>query len=435
MKHKYLKNNLKLLTVPMDNTKTITALVMVATGSKYENRENNGISHFLEHMFFKGTKNRPNNFAISSELDGMGAEYNAFTTKEYTGFWIKAENKHFEHVLNILSDLLINPMLPEQEIEKEKGVIIEEINMYIDNPMAHIEDVFENCLYGDSPAGWDVIGAKENILKFSKKDFTNYLHSQYGAKNSIVCLIGNIKQGNKSVEKKILKYFEDFAKWGDDFNPKMPVVENQKEPQTKVLFKNSDQAHLALGVRTFSYNHADKIIAKMISVILGGSMSSRIWGHLREREGLGYYVVTHTEAYTDSGYLVTKAGVKIDEIEKSISIILEEYKKMADTSVNKKELERTKDLLRGRLALQLETSDNLAEWYGRQAVMDLSLEREKRKLCNIINPDQYIKEIEKISAGEIKRVAKKIFVKNNLNLAIIGPYKDENRFKASLDFK
>jgi predicted Zn-dependent peptidase len=431
MKLQNLNHGLKLLVAPMKNTNTLTTLVVIGTGSKYETRENNGISHFLEHLFFKGTAKRPSTMAISSELDGMGAEFNAFTSKEFTGFWVKAAKENLVNVLDIVSDMLINPKFPLPEIERERGVIIEEINMYFDNPMMYIEDVFETCLYGDTPAGWDTIGTKENIANLKREDFVNYLQAQYGSHNAIVCLIGNLGKNEKQTVRLTDKFFNhgNFKLWGKNFKEKLTVVEQQSAPQIKINFKETDQAHLSLGVRTFGYGHKDKTIVKLMSIILGGSMSSRMLINLRERAGLGYYVHTTSEFYTDSGYLTTRAGVKTAEIEKAIKIILDEYKKITRSLVGKTELQRTKDLLRGRLALQLETSDNLAEWYGRQAILNHTLARTIKYSERLFSPAEYIKEIDKITAIDLRRVARQIFINAGLNLAIIGPFKDERKFK------
>jgi len=431
---KKLKNGLKFILIPMEGTKTVTLSMVVGTGSKYENRKNNGISHFLEHMFFKGTKNRPTAFALSSELDGMGAEYNAFTTKEYTGYWIKTESVKIKKAMDILSDMILNLKLDAKEIEREKGVIIEEINMYQDNPMMYIEDIFESCLYGNTPAGWDVIGTKKNILEFKKKDFVDYLNSQYSIANSFLFLVGYIEGSKNKIENSLNKYFsqEGFLKRGKNFQEKKIVIEDQKNPQVKINYKKTDQAHLYLGCRAFGYDHKDKLIAKMISIILGGSMSSRLFINLRERNGLAYYVRTDTEAYTDSGYLATRAGVPVDKLDKAIGIILNEYRKIKKEPVKKEELDRTKDLLKGRLAIQLESSDNLAEWYSRQMILLSTISREKKKIEieeNIMTPDEYTGIIKKITPQDIIRVANGIFKNENLNMAVIGPFKDDKKFK------
>jgi predicted Zn-dependent peptidase len=432
-KIQHLKNNLRYITIPVKGTKTVTILVIIGTGSKYENRRNNGISHFLEHMFFKGTIKRPNTLALSSELDSMGAEFNAFTSKEYTGYWIKADAEKLGQAAEIVSDMFLNSKLDQREIEREKGVIIEEMNMYRDNPMHYIEDLFEELLYGDSPAGRDTLGTKENILRFKREDFTKYLRSQYNSQNTIVCIAGNVgitnyplrrpaslaKRGESFSETSELritnllnKYFSKIKK--SDFRGKEKVIESQKKPAKKVYFKKTDQAHLSLGVRAYPVGHKYEHILKFISILLGGSMSSRLFIELRERKGLAYYIKTGAELYTDSGYLTTQAGVPVDKVQESAKIILDEYKKLKTNLVPAKELKKIKDLFKGRLALQLEASDDVASWYARQIVL-----RNK-----ILTPEEYIKKMQSVTAGEIKRVAEEIFVNEKLNFAIIGPYKD-----------
>jgi predicted Zn-dependent peptidase len=413
IKEKKLKNGLRFISAPIKGTKTVTALFMVATGSKYEEKSNNGISHFLEHMFFKGTKKRPNTKIISGELDSIGANFNAFTSKEMTGYWIKADSSKIDLVLDVLSDMLLNSKFDAKEINREKGTIIEEVNMYHDNPLMYIEDVFEECLYGNTPAGWDVIGTKENILNFKRKDFVDYFKSQYGSNNSIFCLAGDIKPG---AEKKVDKYFSVFSE--SEVKEQAGVKENQSKPNLKLIFKDSKQATISLGVRAYPANHKDEYIAKLLSVILGGSMSSRLFIELRERKGLAYYIRTQVENYTDSGYLSTQAGVPVEKIEDAIKIILREYKKISKTLVSKEELKQNKDLIKGRSTIQLEVSDNVANWYARQAIL-----RDK-----LLSPEEMYKKINKIKAEDIRRVAKEIFVNKNLNLAIIGPYKDSKRF-------
>jgi predicted Zn-dependent peptidase len=408
-----LKNNLRYITIPIKGTKTATILVMVGTGSKYENKNNNGISHFLEHIFFKGTKKRPNTLAISSELDELGGEYNAFTSKEYTGYYVKAAGEKLEKAMDIVSDMLLNSKIDASEIAKEKGVIIEEINMYQDNPMEYIEDIFEECLYGDQPAGWDTIGTKENILKFKREDFVNYLKTQYGVKNIIVCVAGNLGMSNVDFRMSNLlnKYFSALPQ--NDFKDKERVIEKQTAPNIKIHYKKTDQAHLSLGVRGLPVGHKDEFILKILSIILGGSMSSRLFIELRERRGLAYYVRTQAEFYTDSGYLTTQAGVPVEKLEEAAKIILSEYKKIKNKLASEKELKRVKDMFKGRMAIALESSDNVASWYGRNIILR----------NNAITPDEFIKKVLAVKASDIQRVAREIFIDQGLNLAVIGPYK------------
>lgn len=427
-----LPNGIKLITAPIEGTKTATILVMVGTGSKYENRKNNGISHFLEHMFFKGTKKRQNTLAISAELDGMGAEYNAFTGKEYTGYWVKTEAGKIETAVDIVSDMLLNSKFEQKEIDREKGVILEELNMYLDNPMMYIEDVFEQCLYGDTPAGWDTIGTRKNILNFQRRDFVDYLQAQYTKNNISICLVGKV---DKRMESIIEKYFvrSELNKRGRNFSEKAKVQIAQSKPASIISYKATDQVHMSLGVRTYGYSHKDAVILKLISLILGGSMSSRLFINLRERHGLAYYVRTMSELYTDTGYLTTQAGVPVKKAEQAIKIILGEYRKLKTTQLSQQELKRTKDLLKGRLAIQMEASDNMANWYARQAVMLGTIARtEKRAKTKLTSPGQYLSQINKITPSDIKRVARDIFASDKLNLALIGPFKNGAKFNKLL---
>lgn len=422
---KKLSNGLNLLTIPMKGAKTTALLVMVATGSKYENRQTSGLSHFLEHMFFKGTEKRPDTLTISSILDRAGGEYNAFTSKEYTGYWIKVAQQETKLALDVLSDMLLHSKFDNEEINREKGVIIEEVNMYLDNPIMRIEDVFEQCLYGDTPAGWDTIGTKENIAGFQREDFVRYFKSQYRTSNSFICVAGNIPKGLNAL---INTYFQGWSK-GKPL-PKVAVKEKQTAPAIRLEYKKTDQAHLSLGVRTSAYGSEDEMVLKMIATTLGGSMSSRLFLNLRERNGLCYYVRTGSENYTDTGYLATQAGVPVDKIEKAITIILQEYKRLTTELIDKKELQKIKQFINGRILLGLEGPDDLANWYGRQLVLRVQQDGGNRK--PLMTPNEFLQKVNQITAEDIRRVARKIFNPKKLNLAIIGPYQKDAQFKKLL---
>jgi predicted Zn-dependent peptidase len=409
----------------MRGTKTATILVMVGTGSKYEKKEEGGISHFLEHLFFKGTKNRPNTLALSAELDSIGAMFNAFTTKEFTGYWVKADAAKLELGFDVVSDMLLNSLFSPEEIEREKGVIIEELNMYQDNPMMFIEDVFEECLYGDTPAGRDVIGTKSTIRNVTREMVVNYLKDQYGAQNTVVAVAGNIDK--TATEQLALKYFEKYGITSG--RVKENLLEDQTEPAVKIGKKKTDQAHLALGVRAFPTGHKDEYAARMLGIILGGSMSARLFLSLREKHGLAYYVRTGTESYSDSGYLVTQAGVPVGKIDDAIKIILEEYRLLADKLVDAKEFQRNKDLLRGRMHIQLESSDDVAQWYAKRAVMLIG---QNKRVAGLPTPEKFLEKFDALTAEELKRVAGGLFTDKNLNLAVIGPYEDKEKFKTLL---
>lgn len=409
-----LKNKIPLILVPMVGVKTATALIMVKTGSKYENRSESGLSHFLEHMFFKGTKRRPDTLTLSAELDVLGGEYNAFTSKEYTGYFVKVAEGKLSQALDILGDMLTASKFEAEEIEREKGVIIEELNMYEDNPLMHIEDVLETCLYGDTPAGWDTIGTKKNIQSFKRADFLRYFNRQYGAKSIKVILSGAIKETDQKQARQIFENIKT-NNWQD----KMAVKEKQTKPVLKSVFKATDQVNLSLAVRAVPVGHPQELALKMLSVILGGSMSSRLFISLRERSGLAYYVKTSTEFYSDSGYLTTQAGVPKDKAAAAVEIILAEYRRIANEDVAPEELARAKDLMSGKLLMQLETSDDVASWYGRQTIL-----RDK-----FIEPTELNKRLRALTAKDIRQAAELVMKDWNLNLAIIGPIKEAGKQK------
>lgn len=401
--------------VPNKNTQAVTVLVVVGAGSKYETKENNGISHFVEHMFFKGTKKRPNTLAISETLDRVGGFYNAFTSKEYTGYFAKVASKHAGLALDWVSDIFLNSKIGPKEIEKERGVIIEELNMYLDTPVRHIRDLFEGLLYGDQPAGWEIVGTKENLKKIQRKDFIDYIKNHYSSNNTIVCVSGNFSRE---------KMVEDIKRKFKTINKKQPqlkekVIEEQKDPQIHLKFKETDQTHFCLGVRAFDLFSPKIYTQEILATILGGNMSSRLFIKVREKNGLAYYIKTDAESFTDSGYLVTQAGVPHAALSKAVEMILKEYKNLAQITIAESELKKAKDYLKGNLVLSLESSDALASFYAGQELLTnkiLTLKEECAK-------------IDKVKASEVRLLAKKIFRKDGLNLAVIGPHKNENELQ------
>ena len=400
-----LPNGVRLLTVPMPATQAFTILVMVATGSRYESRALNGISHFLEHMFFKGTAKRPSAFAISSALDKVGGEFNAFTSKEYTGYYAKVDGAHALLALDVIADILLHSKFERREIERERGVILEEINMYENNPILHIEDLFESCLYGDTPAGWDTIGTKANVKNFSRNDFLSYWRSHYQGRNLVIALAGRFKTKDVSVSK---KFFREIPAGTKNKTNSFPAP--QTAPVLKVKEQKTEQTNLSIGVRAYSYFDSNYPTLKLLGIILGASMSSRLFIAVRERRGLAYQVHTNVEGYADSGYLTTNIGASADNIEAAVKVVLREYRRIAKELVSAAELKKAKDYFKGKVALQLESSENMASWFSRQAVLGLPL----------LTAKEHIEEIMRVSRTDVKRVANQIFQNNGLNLAVIG---------------
>ncbi|MCX6760548.1 MAG: pitrilysin family protein [Candidatus Nealsonbacteria bacterium] len=409
-----LKNGLRIITVPQKTAQSLTVLVLVGTGSKYENKEISGISHFLEHMYFKGTKKQPTFLEVAETLDKIGGIYNAFTGENYTGYFAKVAAPYFDTALDWVSDIYLNSLLPEEEIKKEKGVIIEEINMYYDHPMSYVGVLWSELLYGDQPAGWPIAGTKESVSGIDRPKLVDYMKKQYVASNTIVCVSGKIDQS--STINKVKRVFSPISVQKPFSKPK--VIEDQKKPASLINFKETDQTHICFGARAYNMFHPQKYAIEVLSVILGGMMSSRLFGEIREKLGLAYYIRTDSISDPDTGSLVTQAGIENKNIEKAVSVIFREYKKISQIKVSAGELKKAKDYMKGKAALELESSDAKASFYAGQELL------EKR----ILTQEQIFKKIDKVGANDILKVARDIFNPRNLNLALIGPIKEKEKF-------
>ena len=325
----------------MPSFESATVLIMVGAGSRYETKLNNGISHFLEHMAFKGTKKRPSAIQMSGLIDSIGGEFNAFTTKEYTGYYIKSSKNNIELSFDLLSDMVQNSLLDEKEIEKEKGVILEEINLYEDTPMRNIGDIYERLLYGDTPMGWDTAGEKDIIKKISRKDFLDYLKALYSPSNMVLAVAGGIEE--KGVLPLAEKYFSDMNSF--QALKAAPIGEKQEKAKVSIKPKKTEQAHLAIGFRTVPLASPEKYPLSVLSSILGGGMSSRLFHEVREKRGLAYYVRSNSDQYTDAGSLVATAGVDPKRINEAIEVILSEFQalKSGKKEISKEEHKKGKE--------------------------------------------------------------------------------------------
>ncbi len=406
-----LDNGLRIITAPQPGNLAVTVLVLVEAGSKYESKENRGVSHFLEHMCFKGTTKRPKAIQIAHELDSIGSSYNAFTGMEYTGYYAKAEAKNFDKILDLISDIYLNPKFDPAEIDKERGVIIEEINMYEDDAPNKVQEIFMELLYGDQPAGWDITGPKENILRLTQQDFTNYRDLHYLASATTVVVAGAFDE-NVAIEK-IKETFKGVR--AGEKGTKIKTTESQTKPNIVLRYKDSDQTHIVLGVRAYDIFHKDRFVLEILSHILGGGMSSRLFEKLRNVLGAAYYVSAGSDLYTDHGYMAVSAGIDKNKITEVISGILEEFKNLRDVLVSKEELEKVKNHLSGGIILGLETSNRLASFYGGQEIVEK----------HVLTPEEIIKKLHEVTAPDIMAVAKDIFKPEKLNLAVLGPLKDK----------
>lgn len=409
-----LSNGMRVVVAPMKGTRAMTLLVLIGTGSKYESRETNGLAHFLEHMFFKGTTTYPKPGMISKKLDTLGAEYNAFTSAEETGYWVKADAAHFPAALAFVADMLQNPLLKKEEIEKERGPVIEELKRRNDTPTTHIWEIWESLLYGDQPAGWPTIGNEENIRRFSRDDFLSYWKDHYLASNAVVVMAGNTEV-NGNVLKAIEGAFGRMPRGNS--KKRQPIKKEKSKERVHVYYKETDQSHFTIGGHGFLLeDNKDRFPAELLATMMGGYMSSRLWQAVREKRGLAYTVYATHQAYTDAGYFVAYAGVPHHQLTRTIKLMMNEYARVRGKGVTKEELQRAKENVRGKMAIALESSDEVASFLGVQELLRGRVE----------TPEDILDNIGRITQSDIKRVAERLFDPVNLHIAIIGPHKKES---------
>lgn len=412
-----LTNGVQLVTAPLHDTKVVTVLIMFKVGSRYEQKNQNGISHFLEHLFFKGTKNRPSTLEISHELDSVGAAYNAFTSKEYTGYYIKLESHKLELALDMLSDMLCNSLFDPKEIERERGVIMEEINMYEDNPMATVEEDLEHLLYGENTLGRTIVGPKTTIQKISRQQILEYRRSHYHANNMVVAIAGKVD--GKNIQKMAEKFF------GDGKIPKQKPVHyqkisiNQVKARVHLKHKKTEQVHVALGWPALKVTDPNMEALQILSIILGGNMSSRLFISIRERKGLCYFIRSSVNPYEDTGNMVIQAGIDKKRIEPALKAIQEEINLLLTQGITEKELQKAKDFVRGKLVLQLEDSEEIASWLVQRLLFT----------PKIMTPEEKMKRLNSVTKNDVMKIAKKVFKKEMMNAAIIGPFDSKKTFE------
>ena len=362
-------------------------------------------------MCFKGTAKRPRQIDIATELEGLGSEYNAFTSQEYTGYYAKARREHLGRIFDVVADMYLNPTFPKEEIETERGVIIEEINMYEDLPQRKVGDVFMSLLYGDQPAGWDVAGEKDIIRRLTRKDFIDYRGKHYKAEATVVAVAGAFDE--EEVMELIKATFADMPKGGKQ--GKLPVHEEQTEPMIKIQTKKSDQTHLIMGVRAFPVADERRYALLVMADVLGGGISSRLFQNVRSRLGAAYYVNADADLYTDHGVLAAAAGIDHTKIEAVIGAMASEFKGVVEKPVPEAELEKSKEHLAGNLVMSLEGSDERALFYGMQEI----------KRGEVEEITKVVEKIKAVTGAQVQAVAKDIFKDERLNLAIIGPFQGE----------
>ncbi len=417
---KTLKNGLNVFLVPIPTAESVLFTIMAKVGSRYETIEISGISHFLEHLFFKGSSAYPNPTDITEIVDAIGGDFNAATSKELTEYYIKAEKKHFELIFDVLSDMILNPLFNEVEIEKEKGVVVEEINLYQDNPGAQVESNLEKAMWPKSPLGWEILGTKKTVQSFTKQQLFDYKEKYYQPSNMVIGISGNF---DKTLALEKIK-----KTWAVLENKKTPtfksVTEKQASPHIHVDYKETQQAHLALGFKSFEHDNKKNIATFLLANILGGSMSSRLFVIIREQKGLAYFLSAGNSPYFNTGNFTIHAGLQIGKTKEALSEILAELRKIRSDRVSEIELRRAKDYVRGKMALAHEDTHRKLDW-----VMDHFAYSGKVKTLK-----EFYKRLEEVTVEDILNVANEIFQNNRMTLALIGPFK-ESEFKKDLHLK
>ena len=406
---KIFNNKVRLITIPSKDTQAVTVLFLFGVGSRYESKQINGASHFLEHLMFKGTKKRPSTLAISRELDSVGAEFNAMTSKDYTGYYIKINKDKLELAIDILSDMLLNSVFKESEINRERGVIVEEINMYHDNPLMGIESEFEQEVFKGNTLSYDVAGPASVIKNISRRQLLDYKQKHYRPDNVVVAVAGKFDAG---VNNLIQKYFVDKLKSVN--HPKEEFAQfilRQKQTRVRIKYKNTKQMQLALGFPAFGLHDDRKYVLNVLSVILGGNMSSRLFINVRERKGLAYFVRCYPNYYQDTGNIMIQAGLDPARKDEAVQVILDELRKVKKRGVTAKELKDSVEFLNGKTVLNLEDSSHLAEFYAKQELLN----------NKILTPSQKLRKFKAVTRNDIKKVANEVFRDELLTVAGIGP--------------
>jgi predicted Zn-dependent peptidase len=412
-----LDNGLRVITSTMPHSRSVCLAIFAGAGSCYESEEEAGISHFIEHLFFKGTERRPTSKEITQDIEGVGGIINGGTDKELTVFWCKVASPHFSLALDVLSDLLLNSRFDNKDIEQERHVIMEEINMNLDLPQQRVSMLIDELLWPEQPLGREVTGYKETVPSITREHLLNYVARRYMPNNTVFSIAGNIQ--HEQVMAQIKPVFDKWA--AGDLMTGYITNDNQTKARLRVESKDIEQAHLCLAVHGYSHSHPQRFTLDLLNTVLGGGMSSRLFMEIRENRGLAYDIHSYTEHFLNSGSFGIYAGVDPEKVETAVAAILEEVSKVKQ-GITASELTRAKELSKGRLYLRFEDSQNVALWYGGQEILT-------RQILDI---DDVISIVDAITIDELQEVAEEILTDSGLNLAVTGPIKEEGSSRDSL---
>ncbi|MBI3981220.1 insulinase family protein [Candidatus Microgenomates bacterium] len=414
-------SGLRLLTIPVKEVPSVSVLVLVRTGSRYEEEKTNGLAHFTEHMLFQGNKKWPSKLALSTAIDEVGAEFNGMTGKEYTGYFVKAESTHLELALSILSEMLTHSNFANEQIEREKPVIVEEIHYRQDMPQVAVGDMIMEQVFMGHPLGLSTAGEKEAVTKFTRKDFLDFHANQYVSQKTIVVVAG--KFGENNIKSQVEAYFKDL-KIGSKTAPISWI--KQKNNLTRIAFKekSTDQTHFCLGITAYPRQSPQRYAQALLNTVLGSGISSRLFQKIREEKSLAYYVDSDIDTFFDTGLFTVSAGVNNVKFENALEAVFEELEKIKKPDdLKQKELRKAKDYLRGKLVLRLEESLDQAMFFGSQWLLESQLR----------TVGQIIKEVEKVTIEEIQQAAKEIFKREGFYLSVVGKSIDRGKVEKILE--
>jgi predicted Zn-dependent peptidase len=393
-------------------------MVLMGVGSRHESDQQRGLAHFLEHMVFKGGDRYPNAQAVSSALDNVGAQYNAFTSQEYTGFYAKTTAENLRTGLDVISDMLLNAKFKPEDLEREKGVIVEEINMYEDMPQAKVEQTYADLAYGDTGLGRPIIGTKESVRSFTSDDFKRYREQFYHGSQCTVVVAGSCAP--EEVLSMVTEFFASMP--AGTRQEAAPAELSTSKERVALETKQSEQTHLILGVAGLDMLDERWAVQRVLRYVLGGTMSSRLFTSVREEQGLCYYVHSYTEEYLDSAQFVVSAGVDNTRLQQAIVAITKELRKIREFGITEEELGRAKQAIRARLIMNLESSQSVAEYYGLQHQVERRIE----------SPEKIVARTEAVTADEVRLLAHELFQDDRLRLAVIGPHHDVHALESIL---
>jgi len=413
-----LDNSLRIVSSAMPHTRSVCICIFIGTGSRYEIAEQAGLSHFVEHLCFKGTERRPTAKELSETIDGVGGVLNGGTDKELTVYWAKVARPHFLLALDLLVDMLRNSKFDPVDMENERKVIIEELNMCMDSPQSRVDMLIDEVIWPAQPLGRDVAGSKETVAAIDRSMILDYLSTHYLPSNTAVSVAGDIS--HNEVVDSVMAVLGD---WPDGVPGSwFPADNGQDISRLVVEQRKTEQVHLCLAVRGISHMHRDRFTLDLLNLILGEGMSSRLFLEIRERKGLAYEIHSHVTHFHDSGSVNVFAGVDPRRVEDAIEAILTELLKLREEQVSEAEIIKAKELGKGRLMLRMEDTRNVAGWIGGQELL----------LGNIRTVDEVISILDAVTASDLQRVARELFLTNKLCLALVGPSLEEGRLERLL---